>query len=69
LAVIVSQVHKKFNQFRNQFANVGEYWALYPDAPLCRDVTPLPRVESGARLAAIQAQVNPPAALPPLFPC
>jgi hypothetical protein len=45
-------------EFRNQFANVGEYWALYPDAPLCRDVIPLPRVESGFRLAAIQARVN-----------
>jgi hypothetical protein len=34
--------------FRNQFQNVAEYWALYPDAG-CRNVIALPRVESGFR--------------------
>jgi hypothetical protein len=45
-------------EFRNRFHNAAEYWALYPDAPACRAVTPLPRLESGFRLAEIQAQVN-----------
>lgn len=44
--------------FRNQFQNASEYWQLYPDAPLCRDVTPLPRLESGFALADIMARVN-----------
>ena len=44
--------------FRNQFHNVSEYWQLYPDAPLCRDVMPLPRLESGFALAERIARVN-----------
>ena len=45
-------------QFRNMFQNVAEYWKLYPEAPACRDVTPLPRVEEGFKLAVIQTRVN-----------
>jgi hypothetical protein len=44
--------------FRNRFQNVAEYWALYPDTPVCRDVIALPRVESGFKLASIQALIN-----------
>ena len=44
--------------FRGQFHNATEYWEMYPGAPACCEVTPLPRVEEGFKLAAIQAHVN-----------
>ena len=51
--------------FRNQFHNVSEYWQLYPDAPLCRDVMPLPRLESGFGLFETIARVNQRAGITP----
>ena len=49
--------------FRSQFHNAAEFSRLYPDA---LDHSPcLPRLESGFALAALQAQLNAHAGLPP----
>lgn len=52
-------------QYRNQFQNVASYWALYPDAPLRREMTPLPRVEAGFRFAEVKARIDARAGIAP----
>jgi hypothetical protein len=44
--------------FRKSFDNHADYWKLYPEAPLCRDIAPLQRIDAGFRLAAIRTKYN-----------